>query len=64
MTLTNHAQRIEALANNVVNLVDDDKYEEAQCALDDIEAKVHALRRHVDNLQEISRRQARPAEAE
>lgn len=61
MTLTNNTQRIEALANDVVNLVDANEYEAAQCALDDIEAKVHALRRHVDNLQEITRRQARLA---
>ena len=61
MTLTNNAQRIEKLAGAVVYHCDKDEYELAHCALDDIEAKVHALRRHVDNLQEITRRQARLA---
>lgn len=55
MTLTNHAQRIEALSTDVINLVDQDEYEMAHCALDDIEARVHALRRHIDDLQERQR---------
>jgi len=62
VTLTNNTKRIEELAGAVTVLCDNRKYEEAHCALDDIEAKVHALRRHVDNLQEIQRRQAEPAE--
>jgi len=62
VTLSNHTKRIEELAGAVTTLCDSRKYEEAHCALDDIEAKVHALRRHVDNLQEITRHQTRPAE--
>lgn len=61
MTLTNNIQRIEALAGVLTTLCDSRKYEEAHCALDDIESKVHALRRHVDNLQLKSDYAARPA---
>lgn len=61
MTLTNNTRRIEQLANDVNTLCDRHEYEKAHCALDDIEAKVHALRRHVDNLQLIADRAARPA---
>ncbi len=57
MTLTNHTKRIEELAGVVTILCDNRKYEEAHCALDDIEAKVHALRRHVDILQNVFLRQ-------
>jgi len=56
VTLTNNTRRIEELAGVVTTLVDSKKFEEAHCALDDIEAKVQALRRHVDNLQDIDRR--------
>lgn len=51
MTLTNNTRRIEKLANDVVHHADRKEYELAHCALDDIEAKVHALRRHLENLQ-------------
>jgi len=61
VTLSNHTKRIEELAGIVTTLCDSRKYEEAHCALDDIEAKVHALRRHVDDLQEITRHRARLA---
>ena len=61
MTLTNHTKRIEELASAVTILCDSRKYEEAHCALDDIETKVHALRRHVDDLQNVHKFCARPA---
>ncbi len=51
MTLTNNTQRIEELAGAVTILADNRKYEEAHCALDDIESKVHAVRRHLEKLQ-------------
>ncbi len=62
MTLTNHTKHIEALAGVVTILCDSKKYEEAHCALDDIVAKVHALRRHVEKLQLIADRAARHAD--
>ena len=56
MTITNHIRRIEDLANQVIEDVDDREYEKAHCALDDIEAKCHAAHRHIDNLQLVTRR--------
>ncbi|MBA7479198.1 hypothetical protein ES707_14630 [subsurface metagenome] len=54
MTLTNHTRRIEELAGAVTTLCDSRKYEEAHCALDDIEKKVRKLRRHIDHLQFVN----------
>ena len=61
MTLTNHTRLIAVLAGAVTSLCDNRKYEEAHCALDDIEAKLHAVRRHIDNLQLNADCAARPA---
>ncbi len=61
MTLTNHTRRIETLANDVVHHVDRKEYEQAHCCLDDIEKKVHAARRHIDHVQNVSDFAARPA---
>ncbi len=61
MTITNHLQRIEELADNVINLVDARKYPEAHCALDDIETKVRLAHRHIDHLQNVTDFCARPA---
>lgn len=54
MTITNHIRRIEDLANQVIEHVDDREYEKAHCALDDIEAKCHAAHRHIDHLQQVT----------
>jgi len=63
VTLSNHTKRIEELAGAVTTLCDSRKYEEAHCALDDIESKVHALRRHVDDCLDRQRDAARLAGA-
>jgi len=60
MTLTNHTKRIEELAGAVTTLCDSRKYEDAHCALDEMISKVHALRRHIDNLQLKADCAARP----
>lgn len=64
MTLTNHTKRIEELAGAVTILCDSRKYEEAHCALDNIEAKVHQVHRHIDHLQNVTDFAARPAGGE
>ena len=56
MTITNHIRRIEDLANQVIEDVDDREYEKAHCALDDIEVKCHAAHRHIDHLQDVTPR--------
>ena len=61
MTLTNNTRRIEELSGIVTTLVDSKKYEEAHCALDEIEKKVHAVHRHIDHLQNVTDFCARPA---
>lgn len=62
MTLTNHTKLIEGLAGAVTVLCDNRKYEEAHCALDDIEKHVRMLRRHIEGLQWIRIPQDVPAE--
>lgn len=64
VTLTNNTKRIEALASIVVMLCDGRQYEEAHVALDDIEKKVHEVRRHIDKLQNLDRFAERPAGGE
>ena len=54
MTLTNHTQRIEELAHQVLNYADQRSYEEAHEALDEIEKEVRELRRHIDHLQFVT----------
>ncbi len=61
MTLTNNSRAIEALANDVVHHVDRKEYAQAHCVLDNIESKVHEIRRHVDHLQNVADFAARPA---
>lgn len=54
MTLTNHTVQICKLAGMVNGYADKREYEKAHCALDDIEKKVHELRRHIDHLQFVN----------
>lgn len=61
MTLSNNVKQIYELTGMVEYHCDEREYEQAHCALDDIEAKVHALRRHVDTLQLMNIYAARPA---
>ena len=61
MTITNHIQRIEALASLALSYVDDREYEKAHCALDDIEKKVRVAHRHIYHLQNVTDFCARPA---
>ncbi|MBA7522338.1 hypothetical protein ES705_14456 [subsurface metagenome] len=61
MTLTNNIRNIEELGNFVIQYSDAKEYEHAHCALDDIEKKVQAIRRHLDHLQNVSDFCARPA---
>lgn len=60
MTLTDNVRRIQNLAAMTEAHVDRGKFELAQCDLDDIEAKVHALRRHLDKLQWFTSKVPRP----
>jgi len=60
VTLTDNVQRIQRLAAAVAKDADNREYELAQCDLDDIEAKVHALRRHLDRLQWFTSKVPRP----
>lgn len=61
VTLTNNTRQIAKLSNDVVHFADEREYERAHCALDDIEAKVHKLRRHIERLQWIRIPQDVPA---
>ncbi len=61
MTLTDNIRNIEELANLVIEYADVREYESAHCALDDIEKKVRALHRHIDQLQLKADCAARPA---
>lgn len=56
VTLTDNIRRIEELSNHVIVYADAREYEQAHIALDDIESKVHAVRDHIDHLQEVSPR--------
>lgn len=62
MTITNHIRRIEELAGHTIVFVDAREYEQAHCALDDIEKKVRAAHRHIDHLQNVTDFAARPAQ--
>jgi len=61
VTLTNHTKRIDELTGAFTILVDNKKYEDAHIVLDEIQSKVQSLRRHIDNLQNITRFTVRPA---
>lgn len=61
MTLTNNTRRIEELTGAFTILVDNKKYEEAHIVLDEMQAKIHALRRHIEHLQNVTDFCARPA---
>ena len=61
MTLTNNTKRIEELAGAVTILIDNKQYEQAHIAIDELQSKVHALRRHVEHLQNVSDFCARPS---
>ena len=53
MTITNHIQRIQELAELVITSVDARRYPEAHGALDDIQVRCLAARAHVESLQQI-----------
>ena len=53
MTLTNHIQRIEALANEALHHVDRKEYPQAHLVLDGLEMNVLEVRRHIDHLQNV-----------
>ncbi len=61
MTITNHIQRIQSLADDVLQLVDHKDYGNAHILLDEIEKKVRLAHRHIDHLQNVSDFCARPA---
>ena len=61
VTLTNHCSRIQELAHQVTSHADQRNYPVAHSALDDIEKKVHEIRRHLDHLQNVLDFCARPA---
>ena len=61
MTITNHIQRIETLASDVIRLVDSKDYPNAHLLLDEIEKKVRFAHRHIDHLQNVTDFCARPA---
>lgn len=56
MTITNHIRRIEDLAAQVIEHVDDREYRKAHFALDDIETRVRLARAHIDHLQDVTPR--------
>jgi len=56
MTITNHIRRIEELSGHVLVFVDAREYEQAHCALDDIEKEVRLSHEHIDNLQLVKTR--------
>lgn len=61
MTITNHIRRIEDLAEQVIEDVDDREYGKAHCALDDITNKVRLAHEHIDHLQDVTLRIPVPA---
>lgn len=61
MTITNHVRRIQDLADQVIDHVDDREYELAHCALVDIEQRARQAHEHVDHLQLIAERTVAPA---
>ena len=61
MTITNHMQRIEVLANDTLQHVDRKEYERAHIILDELVKKVHEAHRHIDHLQNVRDFCARPA---
>jgi len=61
VTLTNHIQRIEALANECLQHVDRKEFPQAHLSLDGLEMNVLELRRHIEHLQNVTDFCARPA---
>ena len=61
VTITNHIRRIEDLAEQVIENVDDREYGKAHCALDDITNKVRLAHEHIDHLQDVTPRIPVPA---
>lgn len=59
--MTDNIRHIEELCNFVIEYADAREYEHAHVALDDIEAKIHAIRRHIEKLQSVADCAARPA---
>ena len=53
MSLTDNIRFIETHAQLALKHADSREYEMAYCDLDVIEAKVHALRDHLDHLQDV-----------
>ncbi len=62
MTITNHIQRIQSLADDTLRLADLKDYGNAHMLLDEIEKKVRLAHRHIDHLQNVTDFCARPAE--
>lgn len=61
MTLTDNIRGIETHAQLALKHADAREYEMAYCDLDVIEAKVHAVRDHLDHLQDVTPRSLVPA---
>jgi len=61
VTLTNNLERIEVLANTVLQLVDAKEYQQAHLILDMLEGRVQVVRRHIEHLQNVTDFAARPA---
>lgn len=61
MTITNNIRDIETFAQLALKHADAREYEKTHCDLDVIEAKVHAVRDHIDHLQDVLPRVAIPA---
>ena len=56
MTLTDNIRGIETHAQLALKHADEREYEKAHCDLDVIEKKVHAVREHLDHLQDVTPR--------
>jgi len=61
MTITNHIQRIEALANEVLQHVDRKEYYLAHLLLDGLEMRARLAHEHIDHLQQVTSRELLPA---
>lgn len=61
MTITNNTKRIEELVGAVTILVDNRKYEDALCAIDNIENCCLALKNDINHLRLKADSAARPA---
>ena len=53
VTLTNHIRTIQDFASTCLIHVDRKEYPQAHICLDDIEARVRAVRRHIEHLQNV-----------